>query len=178
MPDDLGKIRRTSSMMRALANILMVFIPLGCVAYWASFNSVGWPMPNALAGLIQKPCDSRMLFTGFIVSCLPCGLLLYAVYQLRQLFGLYRDGQVFTSKNCKYLRHLGYAMLAWLPIGLLFDTMLSVAVTLQNPPGQHYLSVSLHTMDVVVFMIGAVFVVLAWVMGEGARIAEEQAQFV
>ena len=97
---------------------------------------------------------------------------------MRALFGLYREGQIFTPKNCACLRHLGYAMLAWLPLGMVFDAMLSVAVTMNNPPGQRYLAVGLHTMDVVVFLIGAVFVVLAWVMGEGARLAEEQARFV
>ena len=178
MTDDLSHIRKASTAMRLLANVLLVVIPLACITYWASFNVIDWPPPNALAGLIQKPCDGRMLLAGFLASSLPCGLLLYAVYQLRQLFGLYRDGQILTARNCAYLRRLGYAMLAWVPVGMAFDAVISVGVTMSNPPGHHYLSISLHTMDLVISLVGAVFVLLAWVMGEGARIAEEQSQFV
>lgn len=178
MTDDLAQIRRASKFMRVLASTLMLLVPIACIIYWASYNAVNWPPPNALAGLVQKPLNARMLLTGLVASGLPCTLIVYAVYQLRQLFGLYSEGWIFTTRNCVYLRRLGYAMLAWLPVGMMFDAALSVAVTMFNPPGHRYLSISLHTMDVVVFLIGAVFVVLAWVMGEGARIAEEQSQFI
>lgn len=178
MADQLSRIRRASAIMRALANLLIVLVPVACIVYWASFNSINWPPPNVLTGLVHKPYGSRTLLAGFLASTLPCGLLVYAIYQLRQLFGLYRDGEIFTSKNCACLLHLGYAMLAWLPVGMSFDAIVSLAVTLGNPPGQHYLAIGVHTMDIVVFLMGAVFVVLAWVMREGARIAEEQAQFV
>lgn len=178
MAGHIKHIRRASRLIAILAGCFMLLIPLSCIAYWASFNVIAWPFPNAIAGLVHKPLSVQALMIGFLCSALPTGLLMYGVFQVRQLFRLYAREEMFTTANCVHLRRLGYAMLAWLPLSMVFDAVLSVAVSMSNPPGQHYLSISVHTVDVVILFIGAVFVVLAWVMGEGARIAEEQSQFV
>jgi len=80
------------------------------------------------------------------------GLALFALFQL------YGEGIVFSAKNVRYIRYLGYALiLSW---------------------GIDYLmQASLHDMalSMTPVLVGFLIIFAAWIMDEGRKIQEEQA---
>jgi len=76
---------------------------------------------------------------------------------LFSLFGLYRQGQIFTARNVRHIRSLGYFLIInW----ALDDQMQS----------------SLHDMDLSMnpIFIGLLIIFVSWIMDEGRKIQEEQ----
>jgi hypothetical protein len=104
--------------------------------------------------------------------------MLYGLWQARQLFAGFAEGQVFTLASACRLRDLAAAMLAQAVLGPLSTTALLLAFTFSNPPGQRQLVIALSVNDYIALIIGGVLLAVAWVMVEASRIAEEHASFV
>ena len=179
--DNLLRIKKTSRTLHLLCSMLLIITPLAVAFYWLSFNSLDWPLPRAIESLdiaVVQPIAAATLAVGFAVTMLPAALLMYAFSQLRKLFRLYSTGIIFTTANYLCLRNLSIALLAWTPTRMLFDALISVALTSSNPPGQRYLAVSIEEREVVTLLLGFVFLFVACVMGEACRLQEENAGIV
>lgn len=162
-------------------SLLLAIIPLAVALYWLSFNSIDWSLPRVIEDLNTqplKPVTAATLLIGFAVTMLPASLLMYGFSQLRKLFRLYSLGNIFTTANCICLRNLSIALLAWTPVRMLFDALISVALTISNPPGQRFLSISIEERELTTLFLGFIFLVVAWVMGEACRLQDENAGIV
>ena len=58
------------------------------------------------------------------------------------------------------------------------DGLLSFVLTLSNHPGQRLLALSLSTEQLVALFVGAVFVVIARVLEEGRKLADDNASIL
>ena len=112
------------------------------------------------------------------VTLLPVSFALVALWQLWALFGAYLQGDVFGPRPVGCLRRFGWAMVALAVAEPLSRPLASVALTLDNAPGHRMLVVTLGTHDYALLMCALVFVAIARVMSEAARLAEENQQFV
>lgn len=52
---------------------------------------------------------------------------MFGLIQLRKLFKLYVAGIIFSIENCRYIRNISIALLAWTPVSLVFDALISAA---------------------------------------------------
>ena len=112
------------------------------------------------------------------VTLLPVACALGALWQLWSLFGAYRQGDVFGARPVGHLRHFGWAMVGLAVTEPVSSALASVAISLDNPPGQRQLVVSIGTYDYALLMCALVFVAVARVMAEAARLAQENEGFV
>jgi hypothetical protein len=112
------------------------------------------------------------------VTLLPVGVALVALWQLWRLFGAYCQGDVFGPVPLTSLRRFGWAMTGLAVLQPLSTTLASVAASLDNPPGQRILMVSLGSNDYALLMSALVFVAISRVMTEAARQAQENEAFV
>lgn len=177
--ETIARISRVARVFHALWGILLVALPVLTVAYWVSLNHVQWmfdPPPGLDAA--HRPLPGSALWGGFAASLLPLAVVTYGLVQLRRLFGLYRRGRIFTSDNVRCLKGFGVALILWPVVTPIYDALVSVALTFSNPPGQRLLAVGLQGTDVGLALIGGVLVVMSWVMREGCRLADDQAQIV
>jgi hypothetical protein len=101
-----------------------------------------------------------------------------ALWQLFCLFGRYRQGDVFSPAALQHLRRFAWSLVALAAAEPLSRMLASVALTLDNPPGQRLLALSLGSYDYALLLVALVFVAIARVMAEAARVADEHAQFV
>jgi hypothetical protein len=106
---------------------------------------------------------------GWVKQALALGILTITatfLWLLYRLFDLYRRGTLFGDANVRYIKHLGYWMLAiWalhIPMQLLqFLTVLEA--------GRRF------TLNVDGFFLGGLLVILlAWIMEEGKKLEDEQ----
>ncbi len=168
---NLRHVQKTSRLLKWACTVAIPVIPIGLATIWATLD--WWLFGGGevtgfrpwVGGHIQvpQPIPAYSLGLGFLSSMLPGGLMVYALWQLRALFGLYGRGQIFTAENARRLRRFALAVLA---------------VTLGNPPGQRLLSVGFSSSQLVTLFMGAMFLVIAWVMDEARELAEDQAQII
>ncbi len=171
---DTARLQVVSRRFRLLFQTLMVLIPLT--------NGVFWIAVNHLPEAIQREClpyadifplPWTALLLGFLVSMLPVGVSLYGVYCLRCLFGLYEQGQVFLAENVYWYKRLSRVLIWSFAAGILCRSLLSIVLTLHNPPGQRRVTLSLSSDDLSLLLLGGILAVIAWVMDEGRRLKED-----
>ncbi len=177
--NNLKRIQQVSQVLRLIITFLLLAIPVGTIFYWLTFNDISWPLPQVLEQFTFKPYPSTALVLGFLVTLIPVGLVMFGLLQLRKLFALYRKGEVFSRSSSSCLMGMGIALVAWLPAGMTFDALISYLITMYNGPSQgHVISIGIHGQDLTLLLIGVVFMIIAWVMGEANALAEDQAQII
>ena len=173
----IERIQRASRRLQVFCNVILVFIPVGVALAWIFVDNISINQLN----LPVKPNPDHPWFIflgGFFVSMIPAGVAMYAVYKLRELFGYYAGGTIFSQQNVRCYRSLGWAAIFWVIAEFITEPMHSVLLTLYNEPGTRLLTLSMSSDMIMGLFTGAAVLTIAWVMDEGRKIDEEQSLFV
>lgn len=180
-PSRLLHIQRASGWLQLVLTALLPGIPLLLALGWALIpdaqvgDGLGLKMmPDAQPGPLT-PLDR---LAGFIASLLPTSVVLYGVWHLRGLFRLYASGTILGAQNAERLRALALTLLIWIPAQMLGDVLVSLALSLDNAAGERFIAISLNSSDLSITLVGAVALVISWVMVEAARAADDNASIV
>jgi hypothetical protein len=176
---NLSRIRRISRLMQRICTAAIVLIPLTVAGMWATFEYWG-PTHPELGSIPEVPetltLTARLLAAA--IGLLQASIAVFAVWRLRQLFALYAEGAIFTAENTRCLRHFAAAVCVFAVAKPITGALLSVALTMNNPPGHRQLAISFGSAELTTLFIGFVFLVIAWIMDEARSLAEEQAEIV
>jgi hypothetical protein len=173
------RLRRFSKTMAMLTTFGIFLIGVAMVL---AFLIPEWTR-NLLLARLGQAGHNLSLSTGHVVAAaaitaIPVGVLLFGLWQVRALFLNFADGHVFTLSSARRLRDFAGAVLAQAILGPISATALSIAFTLNNPPGSRHLVIALSVHDYLALIVGGVLLAVAWVMVEATRIADENASFV
>ncbi|SFK77878.1 Protein of unknown function [Methylophaga sulfidovorans] len=69
---------------------------------------------------------------------------------------------------------MGLALLAWVIVGIISDTLLSLTLTIQNPVGERLLTIGFGSNEMTTLITGSVILVISWVMKEAVEMKHEQ----
>ena len=175
----LARIRRLARCVRAMCLLGMGVSLLMPFALWLQPEWLSQVVRQDW-GLGQQPIqlDARARAFGLLACALPSLLMSYLLWQLYTLFGRYERGEVWTLQCALRLRRAALAMTALAPAMPLAKTLSILALTMGNPPGQRFLTLSFSWQDYLCLLLGLVFLAIATVMREAVRMAEENAEFV
>lgn len=140
---------------------------------WLDMFGIG-----SFLGLPNLPADAAGRWRTALVSLLPVGGGLYALRQLWRLFGEYGRGQVFGAAAQDALIRFAWAVLLLALLLPLARGLMTVALSIGNPPGQRFLAISIAWFDCLHILFGAVLVAIARVMAEARRLADDNAGFI
>lgn len=177
------RLRRLSRWIRGLslvAGLLLLATPLMVLLIPETLMDAGFQQIGGLdmVGLSQDGLTLAVRTRLALVTLWPVGIGLGLMWQLWSLFGEYLKGNVFGQRALTCLHRFSALLLA-LSISLpLSHVALSVAASWDNPPGQRQLIVSISSNDYALVLGALVFLAIARVMGEAARVAEENEGFV
>lgn len=180
----MTKIQRLSSRLRTLFLVGIGLVPVLHALGWAFFEQViatppfsfspllglSWGEPPFMAG----PATATMKLLGFAASMLPGAATMYSFACLAALFGRFGKGEMFTAETVRLIRRLGWAMLATQGLRVLHGSLVSLILTMDNPPGQHVISVGLDSATLSETVTGVVIILASWVMDEARKLKEEQ----
>jgi hypothetical protein len=174
------KLARLSRIMAVLSALGMAVLPLLVGAAFLFPDSSQWLMFNishtgaTLSGAI--PLAYRIY--ALICEIVPLGFVLWALWSLRQVFAHYARGEVFSAAP---LRHLGNVAVA-LFLGVLADFITQAPVSFllnyYHGPGHREISLGFGSDDAGRLFIAGAVLVIARVMAEARRVADENAGFV
>lgn len=176
----LKNLSRAVQALSLLAMPVLLAVPLAWLWAPETLASLG---ESATAGthllhLAEGPVTPAMRWRMAAVSLVTVGLGVWLLWQLWRLFGEYRRGAVFSPRALASLRRFAWGMLA-LAIGQPLDlALMSVAVSWDNAPGHRQLMVAVGSNDYALVLGALVFLAIARVMAEAARVAEENQGFV
>ncbi len=176
---ETNQINRVSQIMKHACTAALLFIPTAIALTWWNLEFLlnNHPSFNHLY-VDRERFSSLSLLTGFLVSMVPAGILMWGIASLRILFGHFLDGEIFSLTTMLLVRRFARSTLLFAMAHLLTIPILSVVLTLNNPPSQRAVSLSISSNDIFFFFISGLFFAVAWVMGEGRKIAEENSQIV
>ncbi len=174
------KLARLSRIMAVLATLGIIVVPAIVAAIFLYPDATQFLMLNIshVGGKLTEAVPIQYRLDALFCEVLPIGLTVWALWSLRQLFSNYADGHVFSAEPLRHLNHVATALF----LGVLADSVMEVPVTyfltVHNPPGHREISLSFGSNDVVWLFIAGTVLVIARVMGEARRVADENAAFV
>jgi DUF2975 family protein len=178
-PNPSIRLRRLCRAMKTLTTFGMLFIAIGMVAI---FCVPDWTRDMLVArlGLMGDvlPLAPARVIAGAAIAAVPVGVLLYGLWQARQLFADFADGFVFMPSSARRLRDFALAILAQAVLQPIAATAMLLVFTYDNPPGNRQLVIALSSNDYLALIIGGMLLAIAWVLVEATRIADEHASFV
>lgn len=179
MTPNLSRIRRVSRIMQMICTTILVVVPVGLALIWSNFEALA-PLSETLSDIPVQPAHLTWvnLLLGFLVSLVGAAIVLYGVSRLRRLFALYGEGRVFTHESARCIRGFALAIMLYAAVSPLIGGVLSVVLTMGNPPGERVLTISMSSNELALLFLGACLLVISWVMVESSRLADDSAQIV
>lgn len=177
----MEKIQKYSRRVRIVLQGLLILAPLLTLYYWLTVST---DMDYLFrSGIIETDLDpmifanQSLTFTtrvwAFVASLLPCGILMYALKQLINLFQYYERQEIFTLSTTSHYQKLGYVFFYWAAGAFVYSGLISVILSFNNPPGERVLSLTFTGIDLLSILCGFVVLIISWVMTEAQKIADE-----
>ena len=175
---NMQRIQRVSERFQRLFTVLTAAIPLLTLLYWVFFNYLPLGLITQLPVPIQSSLVLEVRLLAFLISLIPVSVAIYGLVNLKRLFRLYEQAIVFSQQNVLYFRRIGYTLMYWVLANQIFVALISVVLTINNPPGERMLVAQLGISDIGSLIIGGVVVLVSWVMNEASKMEREQAYTV
>lgn len=177
----MNKIQRVSMFFRVLFQVLFVTLPvleligwttapepLSFFAHIVEFSVI----PNSYPILHTLSNTERMM--GFMLDLTTVSIELVTLYFLIKLFRLYEAGEIFSLNNVRYIRNIGYALLAGQLFSPVHQLLMGLVLTLNNPHGHRFIAVTFKQNNVGILLMSLLVILVSWIMAEGCRLREEQ----
>lgn len=183
------KIQRVSFLFKVLFQILFIALPVLLILAWAtspdslvflggilnmSFIPRAYTTAGTHGGAILHPLGNAERVFGFGLSALPTLIDLYIVYSLIKLFSLYEKGEIFSLNNVRRLRNIGYALFLGQILNPIYEGLMGIVLTWNNPPGQRFAAITLDQTNLGVLVMALLVILISWIMAEGCKLREEQ----
>lgn len=161
VPSHAARLQRIQSASTWVQVLMGIFLVPGGYALLAFF--MGWPFfaePKmrvviSHSHIYTSPSEMpASIFYLWLVQILWGGFGYWVVFAL---FGLYRQGILFSAKNVRHIRSLGYYL------------MVNWAINYQLQGALHDMDLSTNAL-----FIGLLIIFVSWIMDEGRKIQEEQ----
>ncbi len=177
--DTLKNVRNVSTVLYWACALAIIFqiclVPLiwyvpGWVEASTSQMTVSIAELHSLSGWQQYATMGVMMIPSLVMA--------YGLDRLRRMFGAFAKDTIFHSEPIMHLRAFGIALLAQTLIKPLAGAATSVLATFHRPAGERVLSIGLSNAEASTLFLGALIIVIAWVLGEAVRIDDENRSFV
>jgi DUF2975 family protein len=174
------KLARLSRTMSVLALIGMAIVPVVVAAAFLypkfsealmlNMSHVGMKLTASV------PLGDRLL--ALACEAVSAGLTIWALWSLNRLFANYAQGRVFSAEPIAHLNHVATALFLSVLTDFVMEAPISYFLTRHGPPGHREISLSFGSGDVAWLFIAGTVLVIARVMAEARRMADENAAFV
>lgn len=172
--DGLERLSANSHRLRKVFTVLMVLSPVLNVVFWVGVGMGNEVLGHNLPVKVDPDIPASSLVMACLVSMIPTGVFMYALYQLIKLFGYYGSGIMFARENVTTIRSLGKSIIYWDITNFLSSIVLGIILTLHRGTGQRLLVVGVDNADIYALVAGFSVLTIAWVMDEARKIKEEQ----
>lgn len=177
--DNAQRITTVSRKLRLVCIGLIILQPIACALFWTFFNWLYAKAPMVpLPVHVDHDLSAMTRFLAFLTELPPLAVEIYGLKRLKDLFRLYENGMIFTGENVDCFRSLGRILIVWVACDVLRSSLLSIVLTLHNPPGHRIITLGFDSAELTALFVGIVVVIISWVMDEARKIKEDQALII
>ena len=173
-PDNSQKIEKMSRRLRRLFQLCIFVLPLVPVFFWLGYNHLPQVMHDNIfptAAPSWLPLNSRLIaLAGGIPAIV---VLILALIGLKRLFALYEQGIYFQAENVALFRLLARLAFCSVIADVINKTVLELARTINNPPGERLISIGLSSDHLKLMIVAAIIMIIGLVIDEGRKIQDE-----
>ncbi len=173
------RIARRASLLTHLATALLILIPLG-VAILLANGGVTAQSVQAHYQISVMPNDpgTGPLLVWCAVEGMKLAVLLWIIWQVRAWLSACAMGAVFTSGTARLVQRIGAALLGLAALHIVGYSVVTVALTWHNPPGQRALAIGFGSTEIILVLAAGLVTLFGWIQAEAARISLENESFV
>lgn len=178
-------IRKACLRIRILALIILLAIPSLLILYWSDpIDSPIGPVHVVqndlvpLGYLTPENITPAKKLTGFAISAVPSLALMFAVFNIFTLMGLFSRGIYISRASIKALKNTGYGFVAFAVLIFLHRTALGFALTFGNPPENRLLMIGADGVEIFALLLGGVLLMIMRAFDLEKERAEEHASIV
>lgn len=177
---NISKIQTLSQVMSYFCTLLIVALPCWTIWFWLNIDqfvaALSSARPNVLIDM--QYIQTYQLALVMFISLSAVGLMMFGLWHLQRLFALFRTGTFFTSRAVSHLHVFTMVLFISAFMKPVVTALISLILTIGNPPGQKSLVLEFGSSDVSSIFIAGTLMVITWIMKEGQRLATENAEFV
>jgi Protein of unknown function (DUF2975) len=186
--DPLDRLRRIAGALAIVTGATMVLVTLAVAGAWLVPTLTGVaiiPRLGPFGEFFDDPAARAIAFTT-IVGLL--AIMLFALEQVRRLFGEFSDGEILTSRAAMRLQRISYAIvagsiakpLAQSVLKATFDAGLGERTFGCACRASNLLLIPLRDVisDIAFLVVGLLLLAVAWALAEAARIADDHRQII
>ncbi len=181
----MDRIQKFSHFFLYVLKFLLFFLPLFAVLKWTIVDAA-FMHTNMLAAIFLgdtyagewlvnipwSPTAKAIGLSAYLIDLLPIWLSLWA---LIGIFKNYQQGEIFSVANARYYRRIGWMFIFYGLIAItLHDTLMTLATTINNPPGERLLSIGFGSPNIEAIFCGTVVIIVSWVMLEASKLYDDQ----
>lgn len=191
----MNRIRNVSLFFKIVFQIIFIALPILLIISWVyAPNELVWlvgfiklnAIPATYSGMhtytpqglpekaILHTLTANEKILGCLVSAIPTMIEMFIVYSLIKLFKLYEKGEIFSINHVRYIRNIGYALLAGQIIEPFYQFVMGLVLTLNNPPHHRYAAITLDQTNIGILLTALLAILISWIMAEGCKLREEQ----
>ncbi|MDE2182598.1 MAG: DUF2975 domain-containing protein [Alphaproteobacteria bacterium] len=140
----------------------------------------GWLMfdVNHLGSTLSESTPLPYRLGALACAAVPAGFIVWALWSLHRLFLCYAAGEVFSAGPLKHLTHVAVALFANVIVAFAMQAPISFLLSWPLGHGHREISLAFGSGDVEQLFTAGVMLVIARVMAEARRMADENAKFV
>lgn len=177
--DNAKRITTVSHKLRLICSALICCLPVLYALFWTFFNLLHTVTPMIpLPVRVDQDLPGLTRLLAFMADLIPLAATTYGVHRLRDLFLLYENELIFTERNVSCIRSLGKTLIVWVACDILRHSLLSIVLTMGNPPGKRLLVVGFSSGDLTGVFVGIVVLIVSWVMDEARKLKEDHSLIV
>ena len=175
----MDRIQRVSTVLAHVVTIGIILLIAGFAGvWWIDDLFDGMMAQTSLKSVEAATLPIYLRATGFMIAAVPLVIYIFSLFQVRALFRGYARDEVFTKEAAGRLRLIGGALVVSVPVGIVAGSLVSIILTAANAVGERQLAISFGSQEFGALVFGGLLLVVGWVMGEAARLAQENRQFV
>ncbi len=176
----MEKIKRLSAIFKVLFQIGFILQPVAEVFYWLNYPNAQYASNHFFIGggesgfaiLHAITLQDRLL--ALSASFIPLAISMTMLVLLIKLFDNFSKGLIFNPVNISRIKHISYLLFASQLFVPIHQALLSIILTMGNPPGRREILISLNADNLTMIISAFIILMIAWIMAEAYKIYEEQ----
>ncbi len=175
----LNRLRKWARFLEWTTLLSLMAIPSAIIVGLVISPITPVSLNQRLDALTVSPSATNVqMYAAIGLNLIPVVVLLFTLNTMRKLFSAYHKGEVFTDACARLIQSIGrgFVSLALLPFVL--HPILSVLLSISNPPGQRSISVNVSSEMIFFALSGGLIIVIGWAMRQASELASENRAFV
>lgn len=174
----MNSYKRYAFAVQILSSIMIVFTATITFAYWflpeayQKFNSNGLLLTCDNANTATLTVSQKLI--GFFVSGISTGLIIFALFLIIKLMKFIQKNEYFSLHAIGLLKRITKIALLYTIYTPLCNTILSVILSFNNPPGQRVITLTFGSAEILNIIIFCFMFLIMTIFQKGYELKHEQ----